>query len=349
MDVLSMFQYPIIQAPMAGGATTPQLVAAVSNAGALGSLAASLLSPAAMETQVAEIRSITAQPFLVNLFIQATPRPSVQEVEMGRQLLEPVMRRLHLDSAPAPGKWCEDFAGQFAALLSVKPPVASFTFGILNPQQADALHAAGIPFIGTATTVEEALAWERLGADAVVAASVEGGGHRGTFLVPQEKAFVSSDVLWPAVASAVTIPVIAAGGIMDGEDICRALGMGAAAVQMGTAFLPCDESDIDPLYKQRLLTAKGQPTRLTRAFTGRYARGIENEFIRMMAHAEQDVPAYPVQNALTRPIRMEAAAQGDTEMMALWAGTGVARSRQMPAAKLVATLVAEMAACVSKA
>lgn len=342
MDVLSLFRYPIIQAPMAGGATTPQLVAAVSNAGALGSFAASLLSPASIDKQVAEIRSLTDRPFLVNLFVQPAPHPSGDEIERGKALLRPLMRRLGLDELPTPSKWCEDFDAQFEAVLRLKPAVVSFTFGIVSSAQVERLHAAGIAVVGTATTVEEAVAWESIGADAVVASSVEGGGHRGTFLGKQEDAFVPGDQLWTAAALAVAIPVVAAGGIMDGSDICKALQSGARAVQMGTAFLACDETDIDPLYKQRILTASGQPTRLTRAFTGRYARGIENEFMRVMEPVQNEVPAYPVQNALTRSIRAEAAAQGDTEMMSLWAGTGVARCRAMPAGELVRVLVEEL-------
>ena len=342
MDVLSLFRYPIIQAPMAGGATTPQLVAAVSNAGALGSFAGSLLSPASIENQVAEIRTLTDRPFLVNLFVQAAPHPSQDEIARGLALLEPLNQRLGLQPLPAPTEWCEDFDTQFNAVVRLRPAVVSFTFGIITPRQAAQLHSAGIAFVGTATTVEEALAWEGVGADAVVAAGVEGGGHRSTFIGRQEDAFIPSGELWPAVARAVSIPVVAAGGIMNGADICSALQSGAAAAQMGTAFLACDETDIEPLYKQRLLTADGQPTRLTRAFTGRYARGIENEFMRVMAPVEQGVPEYPVQNVLTRLIRSEAAAQGNTEMMSLWAGTGVARCRGMAAAELVRVLVEEL-------
>jgi nitronate monooxygenase len=189
--------------------------------------------------------------------------------------------------------------------------------------------------------VDEARAWEIAGVDAVVAAGVEGGGHRGTFIGRQEDATMPARQLWPAVAAAVKIPVIAAGGIMTGADINEALALGAKAVQMGTAFLTTDESGIHPAYKQRLL-AGGEPTRLTRSFSGRYARGIENQFMRMMEAVEAQVPAYPVQNALTGSIRAEAAAKGNTELMSLWAGTGYARARAMPAARLVQALVAEM-------
>jgi nitronate monooxygenase len=342
MDVLSFLEHPIIQGPMAGGACTPELVAAVSNAGALGSLAGSMLSPSTLTAQVSEIRALTNRPFLVNFFVQDVPAPDPAVVERGRVLLRPITEKLGWAELPLPKQWCEDFAAQFEALLDLKPALASFTFNILHPAQVQRMHEAGIGVIGTATTVAEAQAWEAAGADAVVASSMESGGHRGTFIGAQEDAFVAAAELWPAAVKAVRIPVIAAGGIMDGHDIRHALASGAVAVQMGTAFLVCDESGIDPLYKQRLLTAQGQPTRLTRSLTGRYARGIENTFMREMDRVARDIPAYPVQNALTGSIRSAAAAKGDTELMSLWAGTGVARSRGMRAARLVETLVAEM-------
>lgn len=296
-----------------------------------------------MVDQVREIRAQTSKPFLVNLFVQDVPAPQPEDVERGRELLRPLVRRLGWEEVPVPMQWCQDFAAQFEALLELKPAAASFTFDILRQDQVERLHAAGIPVIGTATTAAEALAWERVGADAVVASGVEAGGHRGTFLGPQDEAQVPARVLWEEAVKAIHIPVIAAGGIMDGHDIRDALRLGAAAVQMGTAFLVCDESGIDHLYKQKLLTAQGQPTRLTRGLTGRYARGIENAFMREMEAVQKEVPAYPVQNALTGSIRSAAAAQANPELMSLWAGTGVARARGMPAAQLVQTLVAEMA------
>lgn len=342
MDLQSLFRYPIIQAPMAGGACTPKLVAEVSKAGGLGSLAGSLLSPVVIAEQVREVRAMTDRPFLINLFVQPLPQPAPDQVEGAKKLLEPITRSLGIDPLPTPAKWCEDFAAQFDALLELHPAAASFTFDILSAEQVGRLHSAGILVIGMTTTVDEALAWEHVGADAVVASGIEAGGHRGTFLGRQEDATMASAELWPAVISAVKIPVIAAGGIMNGADIRRALDLGAAAAQLGTAFLVCDESGIDPRYKQRLLSAEGHPTRLTRAFSGRYARGIENEFMRAMSAVEKQVPPYPIQNALTGSIRAAAAASGNTEMMSLWAGAEVARSRQMPAAELMRTLVAEM-------
>ena len=342
MDVMSLFKYPIIQGPMAGGACTPALVAAVSGAGALGSLAGSLLSPETISSQIREVRALTNAPFMVNLFVQQTPEPNPSTVADAIRMLTPFVKDLGLEELPVPKQWCQPFIQQLEAVIAAQPAVASFTFGILSHHQIERLHLAGIAVIGTATTVEEALAWESAGADAVVASGLESGGHRGTFLGRQEDADLFSRELWPAVAQTIRIPMIAAGGIMDGEDVQEALQLGASAVQMGTAFLVTDESGADPHYKQRLLSASGEVTRLTRSFSGRLARGIENRFMREMESVEHLVPAYPVQNALTAPIRAAAAVHGNTELMSLWAGTGMDRVRAMPAAELVATLAREL-------
>lgn len=341
MEFDALLRVPVIQGPMAGGASTPELIAAVSHAGGLGSLAASLLAPHTIEEQVARIRSLTDRPFILNFFVQDTPAPSQEEIAQAAELLRPVWQNLGWSELPRPRQWCEDFRAQFETLLALRPAVASFTFGILTREQVARLHGAGILVIGTVTTVEEALAWEAIGADALVASGVEAGGHRGTFIGRQEDATLAGEALWPLVAQAVRIPVIAAGGIMDGADVKRALAAGARAVQMGSAFLVTDECGIHPAYKARLVAGEGR-TRLTRSFSGRYARGIENHFMRQMAAVETQVPPYPVQNALTGSIRAAAAANADTELMSLWAGTGFARARPMPAARLVELLASEL-------
>jgi nitronate monooxygenase len=342
MDLRSLFSYPIIQGPMAGGCNTPALVAAVSNAGALGSLAGSLLAPEKLRHQVNDIRALTDRPFLVNLFVQRPPHPTKEEVASAVELLRPVWSSLGWPDLALPFRWCEDFSAQFDTLVELKPAAASFTFDILSPQQVQRLHDAGILVIGTATRVDEAVAWQDVGADAVIASGIESGGHRGTFIGDQRDATLGAVELLQGVAAAVRIPVISAGNIMTGADIHARLALGASAVQMGTAFLVTDESGIHPAYKHRLQHAGNAPTRLTRAFSGRYARGLENRFMQQMAAVEDQVPPYPVQNALTGPIRFEAAKRGDSELMSLWCGTGVGRARRMSAARLVETLVAEM-------
>jgi nitronate monooxygenase len=344
MELVDFCKHPIIQAPMAGGATTPELVAAVSNAGGVGSLAAALLSPQAIAEQVAKIRALTQRAFAVNMFVLQTPQPTADEVTQAAELLRPIWETFGWTSLPTPAKWCEDFGAQFDALIAAKPEIASFTFGILTSEQVERLHAAHIFVIGTATNVAEARAWEAAGADAICAQGIEAGAHRGTFIGAQDEA-PGTMVLVPMVVDAVRLPVIAAGGIMDGRGIAAALALGAQAVQMGTAFLVTDESGIHPAYKERLLEAANasarSATRLTRAFSGRYARGLVNRFMDTMKDVERQLPAYPVQNALTGSIRAQAGKIGETELMSLWAGQGVGMARAMPAARLVETLVAE--------
>jgi nitronate monooxygenase len=245
------------------------------------------------------IRALTDQPFCLNFFVLETPQPSPDELTRAKEWLKPLWSSLGWTELPTPAKWCEDFAAQFEALIELRPAVASFTFGILSVEQIQRLHDAGILVVGTITHAEEALAWQSRGADAVIASGTESGGHRGTFIGAQEDATLTTFELLPTIVKAVRIPVIAAGGIMDGADIKRALDGGAQAVQMGTAFLVCDESNIHPDYKQRLLTAGDHPTRLTRTFSGRYARGLENRFMRELEQVEKQLPAYPIQNALT--------------------------------------------------
>ena len=344
---------PIIQGPMTGS-DTPALAAAVSSAGGLGMLGCGMRSPAAMAEAAAEVRRRTDRPFGMNLFVQASPTPDDATVQAALQRLAPFYAEFGL-VPERPAQWCEDFAAQFEALVAARPAVASFTFGILTAAQVARLQAVGSTVIGTATTLAEAQAWAAVGADAVCASGMEAGGHRGTFLTPTQPGatgaapsladFAASMVgtlpLVAQCAQALSIPVIAAGGIMDGRGIAGALALGAQAVQMGTAFLACPESGIGPAYRQALAQAQDTDTRLTRVFSGRPARGIVNAMMEALAAEEDRVPAYPVQNALTGALRRTAATQGRTSHLSLWAGQGVGAARPVPAARLMALLAQE--------
>ncbi|MGJ8522670.1 Nitronate monooxygenase [Carnimonas sp. R-84981] len=331
---------PIVQAPMAGGATTPALVAAASNAGALGSLAGSGLSPQTIAERVSSIRALTDRPFAINLFVQPIPSPDPSEVEQAWQRLAPLHEELGI-TPELPHQWCQPFEEQLETVLELRPAVASFTFGILKPHQIQRLHDAGILVVGNVTHPQEAEAWQALGADAIVAQGAQAGGHRGTFIGRCEDALFDTAELVEACLDVASLPVIAAGGVMDGYGIAALLAIGAQAVQLGTAFLTTTESGICDAWKQALLEASGE-TQLTRAFSGRFARGLPNRAMRILEKNEASVPAYPIQNALTGALRAAAAQRGDADFLSLWAGKGVARIRPMDAEELIAVLAAEL-------
>jgi nitronate monooxygenase len=326
-------EIPIIQAPMLG-ATTGSIAIAVSRIGALGSFAAAGSSPEAIRSTVAEIRAATDRPFSVNLFVQTPVNPKPGELRVAMSRIASWRERYGLTTQAIPNKWAEAFEPQFEALLDVAPPVASFTFGILTRPQTRALRARGVFVVGTATTVAEAKAWVEAGADAICAQGFEAGGHRGAFLDDPAINSVGTFALIRTIVRAVKLPVIAAGGITDGAGVASALMLGASAAQIGTAYLLSDESIISAPWKRAIETAADDPTRLTRAITGRHARGIDNEFIRKMRATEDDVPAYPVQNALTQELRAAAAKAGSTNVLSLWAGQGVKLARKGKAADI---------------
>ena len=337
---------PIIQGPM-NGASTPEMVVAVSNAGGLGSLAAASLSPNAIRAQAATIRSRTSKPFSINLFVLDTPAPSEDEVRSALDRLQPIRADLGLPPGQPLERYCEDFGEQLEALIELKVPVASFTFGLLDALSVQRLHDAGSLVIGTATSVAEARAWEVSGADIICAQGAESGGHRGTFLGHPDASMIGTLALVPQIVDAISRPVIAAGGIMDGRGVAAALVLGAQAAQLGTAFLTTAESPIHPAWKERIRQSTDTSTRTSRAFTGRPARGIVNDYIRRMAEFEQDVPPYPIQNALTTEMRKAAGAANRPDFISLWAGQAAGLSRRrddgIPAATLVRALADETA------
>lgn len=256
--------------------------------------------------------------------------------------------QLGLGPGRTPDRFAEDSREQREAVLAVAPPVVSFAFDLLDAETVARFKHAGSRVIGTATSVAEAKAWEDAGADVVCAQGFEAGGHRGTFIGDMEQSAIGLMALVPQVAAAVKVPVLAAGGIMDGRGIAASLLLGAHGAQLGTAFLCCPESGIHAAWKQAVLSARDDSTRLTRVFSGRHARGIVNEFMERMRPFESEEPAYPVQNALTLELRLTAATLNRPELMALFAGQGAAMSRPMPAAALVQTLADELYAILPR-
>jgi nitronate monooxygenase len=289
------------------------------------------------------VRRRTTRPFGVNLLMAPKAEPTSGEVDAALARLAPWYAEVGAPLPAAPNQFAPDFEAQLDALIAAAPPVASFTFGILAPLQVRALHRAGTYVVGTATTVAEARAWAEVGADGVCAQGFEAGGHRGHFLKDIEGSLVGTMALVATIRAAIDLPVIAAGGIMDGRGVAAGLALGAAAVQMGTAFLLADEATTSKPWRRAAETASDDPTRLTRAFTGRHARGIENRFMRLMHGVQDDVPAYPVQNRLTQPLRAAAAQVDDPEMLSLWAGQAVRLARSGPAGDMIRGWWAEAA------
>ena len=335
-------RYPIIQAPMAG-ATTPALAAAVSNAGGLGMLGAAYQTPEQIVESIAETRRLTDLPFGVNLF--AGPDRSAEPGDPDAVVA--ILARYHKALGLSPPRLPEgggiSFEAQLDVVLAERVPVFSFTFGIPGPDHLARLKSDGVVVVGTATTVEEARQLEAAEVDAVVVQGSEAGAHRGTFAAPFESALVGTMALVPQAVDAISLPVIASGGIMDGRGIVAAEALGAAGVQMGTAFLTCHETGIHTAYKAAIRSARADQTAVTRAFSGRPARGIVNEFMREFDDREEFILPFPLQNAMTRPMRNAAGERGDTRLMSLWAGQGASLARDIAAGDLVRELVREAA------
>jgi nitronate monooxygenase len=336
-------EHPIIQGPLGGGPSTPELVAAVSNAGGLGSLGAAYLTPDQITDAIRRIRALSTRPFNVNLFAGGWNTSQAFDAGPMVALLTDIHEKLALPPPVAPTPSPDPFPAQFEAVLDARPPIFSFTFGIPDRDAMSRLKARGIVVLGTATTVEEARQLEQAGVDAIVAQGSEAGAHRGTFADSFESSMIPALDLVRATAGAANLPVIATGGLMDGRDIVSALDAGASAVQLGTAFLPCPESGASEAYKRAILAAKQDTTVVTRAFSGRPARGLRNVFIEQVDGRQILILPYPLQNALTRPMRTAAAQRGEPDYLSLWAGQGVARARALPAADLIARLLEEMA------
>jgi nitronate monooxygenase len=335
--------HPILLAPMAGSGGTPELAAAVSNAGGLGAWGGAYAKPDEIAATIRRLRQLTPRPFNINLFAGGYATDSAIDPQPMLDIMAEAHAALGLPPPVLPPMPKSPFAEQLEGVLEERPPVFSFTFGLPSPEQIAALKQRDIVVIGTATTVAEAGQLAGAGVDAIVAQGAEAGAHRGSFAAPFEDSMVPLAALVRGIRGAADVPVVASGGLMDGRDIAAALALGAVAVQLGTAFLPCPESGAPPAHKRALLEAKSDTTVITRAFSGRPARGIKNTFIGRVDAKPDAILPFRQQNDLTRPMRNAAGARGAADYMSLWAGQGVARSRAMPAVELVGRLLEEMA------
>ena len=324
-------QVPLVLAPMAGGVGTPALAAAVSEAGGLGSLGAAYLTPPQIREAMAAVRARADRPFAVNLFApQPLPPVTPQAIAAACAELAPFHAALHLPPPTLPPQVQEDFGAQLHAVLADPPAVFSFAFGRLPPGALNALHAAGVLVIGTATSLPEAQLLAQDGVDAVTVQGGAAGGHRGGW---QEDALADTLTLTRQVAQAMRLPVIAAGGLMTAGDVNAALQAGAALAACGTAFLLADEAGTPGPYRRALQSGDRQ-TVLTRAYSGRTARGLRTT---LTGGVHSPLP-FPWQNALTRSLRAAGAQAGQADLLSLWAGEGYRQARTGSAAQIMADL-----------
>jgi nitronate monooxygenase len=331
---------PIVLGPMAGGPSTPALAAAVSNAGGLGFLGEGYASPDQIRADLRALKEATDRPFGVNLFVPDQVDVDPAQIKAALQVLAPYRRELGLGKQVVPERFAESFEDQLAAVLHEGVPVFTTTFGVLTPDVVESFRQRRTLVGATATTPREAEACVASGVDFVVAQGAEAGGHRGSFLQAPGDDLIGLVALVPEVVDVTGLPVVAAGGIVDGRGVRAALGLGACAAQLGTTFLLCPEAGTSAPYREALRQAAADETVMTSAFSGRRARGIVNRLARDLA-GRTDLPPYPIMNALTRDLRRVAAEHGDASLLSLWAGQGVRRVREFPAAQLVALIDAE--------
>ncbi|MBT2679998.1 nitronate monooxygenase [Bacillus sp. ISL-35] len=339
-------EHPIIQAPMAGGITTSQLISAVSNSGGLGMVGAGYMAPEALQEQIREIKQLTTKNFGINLFVPNEFHVTQDEIESAEKDLKPIRQALNLHEEhqvkiPEYSHHAETFNDLIKIVIEEKVKVCSFTFGLPSKKVIGELKAHNIMLLGTVTTVREAIEAEKSGMDAVVVQGSEAGGHRGNFISDDKESLIGLMSLIPQVADHVRIPVIAAGGIMDGRGLMASICLGAKAVQMGTAFLTCTESGAHHLYKEAIMNAGEEEMVLTNAFSGKWARGIKNRFIEEMQGKGEAFPQFPVQNALTQPIRKAAASQKNRDFMSLWSGQSPRLAKKQTVEELMKCIISE--------
>ena len=348
MDATALTQrlglaHPIIQGPFGGGLSTVRLAATVSNLGGLGSFGAHQLDPDGVTALVTELRAATDRPFAVNLWVSdhdpGGDTIDAEAYERGARLLEPYLRELDITLAPPPARTGQRFADQIEALLAAAPPVFSFVFGVPDAAILAACRQRGIATIGAATSIAEARALDEAGVDAIVATGAEAGGHRPSFLDRAEDVLMGTFALIPQIADRVRAPVIAAGGIVDARGRVAAHALGAAAVQLGTAFLACEESGAPPLHRAMLWSDRAHSTTLTRGFSGRLARGLTNRLTRELSARAAELLPYPAQSWFTGQLRAATLATDNPELLSLWSSQSAPNLRHRTAEALFTSLV----------
>lgn len=331
-------QYPIVQAPMLG-ITTPEMVAAVANNGGLGSLPVGGLSPEKTQDLINKTKTLTDKPFAVNLFAHEPQSVDIEKASAMQMYLTELGTRYELSfETPNPASLTfYSYKDLIDILIAEDIKIVSFTFGILSNDIITRLKAKGTVLIGTATSVKEAVLLEQNGVDAITAQGIEAGGHRGSFTEPLPQ--VGLMALLPQMADVVKVPILASGAINDSRTMKAAFALGASGVQIGTAFITAHESLAIPSYKKRLQIAIDTDTQLTNTFSGRWARGITNTFIKETETYGLSIPPYPVQNSLTSAIRAKAQQADNNEMTNMWAGQAVTNIKEASTREIFMDLV----------
>ncbi|HEY9194901.1 MAG TPA: nitronate monooxygenase [Mucilaginibacter sp.] len=316
--------YPIMQGPFGGGLSTPELVAAVSNAGGLGGYGAYTLSPPEIYEVDKRIKALTARPYNINLWVSDTDAPggmvSDEDFTQALALFKPYFDEAGIPLPEKPAPFKSRFENQVEAILDIRPKVFSFMFGIPNAEVLEQCRKLGIKTVGAATTLDEAIVLEAAGVDMIIASGFEAGGHRPSFLAPAEQSTTGTFVLLQLIKEKVKTPVIAAGGIATGRGVAAALTLGADAVQVGTAFLACDESGALPVHRQMLFSDAAKYTTLSRAFTGRLGRGITSRIAKDLAGREGGFLPFPLQTTFMSSLRKAALEQQKWDMVLFWGG-----------------------------
>ncbi|WP_324732000.1 NAD(P)H-dependent flavin oxidoreductase [Pseudomonas paeninsulae] len=341
MTLQSLFdcQWPIIQAPMAG-AQNHKLAAAVCNAGGLGSLPCAMLDASGLRAELAALKAKTAQPFNLNFFCHTPAAAEPQQEAAWRNSLAPYYHELGVDPASiSAGAGRQPFSDEMAKVVEeCRPAVVSFHFGLPCAELLARVKACGAKVLSSATTVEEALWLQEHGVDAIIAQGLEAGGHRGHFLDMDLSRQCGTFTLLPQIVAAVRLPVIAAGGIADAQGVRAAMALGAAGVQIGTAYLCCPEATTSAVHRSALRSPQARHTALTNLFSGRPARGIVNRLIREQGPISPVAPGFPLATAAIAPLRAKAESQGSGDFSPLWAGQNASGCKNIGAAELTAEL-----------
>jgi nitronate monooxygenase len=335
-------QHPIIQGPFGGGLSTVQLVSSVSNLGGLGSFGAYNVPPGDIAALVRDLKSSTSRPFAINLWVSdrdhGADSLTREQLRRHAEVLQQFYAELGLQAQRDPPH-LNSFADQAHALIESEPPAFSFVFGVPAPDILKACRQRGIVTIGTATSIAEARALDEARVDIIVASGFEAGGHRPSFLRPPEASLIGTFALTQLLARRVSAPVVAAGGIVNAQGVTAALALGAAGVQLGTAFLACEESGTTPEHREALFSTRAEETVLTRAYTGRLARGIPNRLTEALTGKDQDFAPFPVHGHLVAPLRAASRSARRDDFLSLYAGQAAPNLEHRSAEALMRALI----------